>query len=81
MPVPFLSIVTSDCIENGKDYNAGGARYNTSVICRVLVPVQSATAWLLLSTTYLSKKKFTMDELLEAMEANFVGYEQYSQPG
>ena len=32
MPVPFLSIVTSDCIENGKDYNAGGARYNTSVI-------------------------------------------------
>ena len=26
MPVPFLSIVTSDCIENGKDYNAGGAR-------------------------------------------------------
>ena len=32
MPVPFLSILTNDCIASGKDYNAGGARYNTSVI-------------------------------------------------
>ena len=32
MPSPFLSITVSDCIERGKDYNAGGARYNTSYI-------------------------------------------------
>ena len=32
MPVPFLSILTNDCISGGKDYNAGGARYNTSYI-------------------------------------------------
>ncbi|GAI90723.1 unnamed protein product, partial [marine sediment metagenome] len=32
MPAPFLSIIISDCIENGKDYNAGGARYNTDYI-------------------------------------------------
>lgn len=32
MPVPFLSILTNDCISRGKDYNAGGARYNTSYI-------------------------------------------------
>jgi formate C-acetyltransferase len=29
---PFLSILTDDCIANGRDYNAGGARYNTSYI-------------------------------------------------
>ena len=32
MPVPFLSLLIDDCIDNGKDYNAGGARYNTSYI-------------------------------------------------
>lgn len=32
MPVPFMSLFIEDCIQNGKDYNAGGARYNTSYI-------------------------------------------------
>jgi formate C-acetyltransferase len=32
MPVPFLSLLTDDCIARGRDYNAGGARYNTSYI-------------------------------------------------
>ncbi len=32
LPVPFLSLLVEDCILNGKDYNNGGARYNTSYI-------------------------------------------------
>lgn len=32
MPAPFMSIVIDDCITNGIDYNAGGARYKTSYI-------------------------------------------------
>jgi formate C-acetyltransferase len=32
MPVPFLSLFIDDCIKNGKDYNNGGARYNTNYI-------------------------------------------------
>ncbi len=32
MPAPYLSLITDDCIENGLDYNEGGARYNTSYI-------------------------------------------------
>jgi formate C-acetyltransferase len=32
LPAPFLSVLIDDCIANGKDYNAGGARYNTSYI-------------------------------------------------
>lgn len=32
MPVPFLSLLIEGCIANAKDYNAGGARYNTSYI-------------------------------------------------
>ena len=32
LPVPFLSLFIDDCIEKATDYNAGGARYNTSYI-------------------------------------------------
>ena len=32
IPVPFLSILIEDCISRQLDYNAGGARYNTSYI-------------------------------------------------
>lgn len=32
MPHIFLSVITDDCITKGKDYNAGGARYNNTFI-------------------------------------------------
>lgn len=32
MPAPFLSVLTDDCIRRGRDYNAGGARYNNTYI-------------------------------------------------
>ncbi len=32
LPAPFLSILIDDCIARGKDYHAGGARYNTNYI-------------------------------------------------
>ena len=31
MPAPFLSVLIDDCIAKGKDYNAGGARYNNTL--------------------------------------------------
>ena len=32
MPAPFLSVLTDDCIRKGRDYNAGGARYNNTYV-------------------------------------------------
>jgi len=32
LPAPFLSVVIDDCIRKGRDYNEGGARYNTNYI-------------------------------------------------
>ncbi len=32
MPAPFLSVLIDDCIAQGRDYNAGGARYNNTFI-------------------------------------------------
>lgn len=32
MPAPFLSVLTDDCVARGRDYNAGGARYNNTYV-------------------------------------------------
>ncbi|MCD8330185.1 MAG: formate C-acetyltransferase/glycerol dehydratase family glycyl radical enzyme, partial [Lachnospiraceae bacterium] len=75
MPVPFLSILTNDCIARGKDYNAGGARYNTSVIQGVGTGTITDCLAAVKYNVY-DEKKFTMEELLTAMKDNFVGHER-----
>ncbi|WP_312940787.1 pyruvate formate lyase family protein, partial [Oscillibacter sp.] len=74
MPVPFLSILTNDCIARGEDYNAGGARYNTSVIQGVGTGTIADSLTAVKYNVY-DQKKFTIDDLLKAMKVNFVGYE------
>ena len=75
IPVPFLSLIIEDCISNGVDYNAGGARYNTSYIQGV--GLGSVTDNLTsIKYNIFDNKNITMDELLKAMEANFEGYDQ-----
>ena len=69
MPAPCLSVVTNDCISNAKDYNAGGARYNTNYIQGVGIGTVTDC---ITSVKYnvFDKKNFTMEELLEAMDHN-----------
>ncbi|MBB6696847.1 trans-4-hydroxy-L-proline dehydratase [Clostridium algidicarnis] len=74
MPVPFLSIVTSDCISNGKDYNAGGARYNVSYIQGVGIGTIT-DALTAIKYQVFDKKNITMDELAETLKDNFEGHE------
>ena len=74
LPVPFLSLFIDDCIANGKDYNAGGARYNTSYIQGV--GLGSVTDNLTsLQYHVFDKKDVSMKEILEALAKNFTGYE------
>lgn len=75
MPVPFLSIITNDCITNGKDYNAGGARYNTNYIQGVGIGTVTDCLTAVKYNVY-DKKKFTMEELLESMKNNFSGHDR-----
>ena len=75
MPVPFLSVITCDCISRGMDYNAGGARYNTSYIQGV--GIGTVTDCLsAIKYNVFDKKKFTMAELMLALDANFVGFDR-----
>ena len=75
LPVPFLSLLVEDCISNGKDYNSGGARYNTSYIQGVGL---GSITDMLTSIRYniYDKKKISWAELNKALESDFKGYEQ-----
>ncbi len=74
LPVPFLSILIDDCIKNGKDYNSGGARYNTSYVQGV--GLGSITDELTsIKYNVFDKKNFTLGYLLNAMKTNFQGHE------
>ena len=75
MPVPFLSTVTQDCIRNGKDYNAGGARYNTNYIQGVGIGTITDSLAAIKYNVFV-KKNFTMQELMEALKDDFVGHER-----
>ncbi|MEG0308797.1 MAG: glycyl radical protein [Clostridium sp.] len=74
MPAPFLSIITNDCISRGKDYNAGGARYNTNYIQGVGIGTITDSLAAIKYNVY-DEKKFTMEKLVEALENNFQGNE------
>ena len=74
MPAPCLSVVTNDCISNAKDYNAGGARYNTNYIQSVGIGTITDCLAAIKYNVY-DNQNFTMEELIEAMEHDFEGYD------
>ena len=72
-PAPFLSILIEDCIKNGKDYNDGGAKYNTSYI--QIVGMGSITDCLTsLKYNVFDKKIISMEDLIKALDNNFEGH-------
>jgi formate C-acetyltransferase len=73
MPVPFLSLLIDDCIANGKDYNNGGARYNTRYIQGV--GLASATDSLAaLKYHVFDGKDINKAEMTAALKADFNGF-------
>ncbi len=71
MPVPLLSVITDDCIQKGVDYNAGGARYNTSYI--QVVGISTITDSLSAMKTHIfDESSFDMARLLDALKSDFV---------
>ena len=75
LPAPFMSILIDDCIKEGKDYNSGGARYNTTYIQGVGLGTitDSLTA---IKYNVFDKKTITMNELIKALNNNYKGYEK-----
>ncbi len=78
LPAPFLSLLIDDCIEKGVDYNAGGARYNSSYIQGVGLGsvADSLTA---LRYQVFDKKTISMRGMMQALRDNFLDYEELQE--
>ena len=73
-PATFLSLYIDDCIEKGRDYYSGGARYNTTYIqCTGLGTITDC--FTALKKHVFEDKRYTMDEMLEACKKNWEGEE------
>ncbi|MFO7998754.1 MAG: pyruvate formate lyase family protein, partial [Bacteroidales bacterium] len=78
LPAPFLSLLIEDCIANGTDYNAGGARYNSSYVQGVGLGslTDSLTA---IRYHVFDKKTISMSGLMEALRNDFEHYSEFRE--
>lgn len=72
-PAPFLSVLIDDCIAKAMDYNAGGARYNTSYIQGVGIGTITDSLAALRQHVF-EERSASMAELLDALGRDFEGY-------
>jgi len=78
LPAPFLSLLIEDCIGKGQDYNAGGARYNSSYIQGVGLGSLTDSLTALRYHVY-DHKTISMKGIMDAMDADFKGYEEFHE--
>ena len=75
-PKPLMSIMYEGCMESGRDVAAGGAMYNfgPGVIWSGLATYADSMA--AIKKLVFDEKKYTLQQLNEALKADFVGYDQ-----
>lgn len=78
LPSPFLSATIDPCMENGMDVTAGGAKYNLSGIQMIQI-ANLADSLAAIKQLVYEEKRFTKEEVLEALKKNFDGYELMRQ--
>jgi len=74
MPAPFLSVLIDDCIATGRDYNAGGARYNNTFIQGVGIGTITDSLAAIEHNVF-EKHRFSLGDLVAALDRDFAGDE------
>ena len=77
-PSPLIAATIDDCLERGKDIGQGGAHYN-SVGCTGVALANAADSLLAIKRTVFDEGRFTMDEIIDALERDFEGQEAMRQ--
>jgi formate C-acetyltransferase len=74
VPPPFRSALYSACRESGKNIFEGGAQYYLYFVIST-AGIDAANSLAAIKHLVFDEKKITMDELLQAVDANFEGFE------
>jgi len=77
-PEIVTSLLTNDCIENGKDITDNGTPYNTSVV-QFSGLANIADSLIAIKKLIFEEKKINLNELKIALDCNFEGYENIRQ--
>ncbi|MBR0348759.1 MAG: hypothetical protein IIX16_03875 [Clostridia bacterium] len=74
-PHPLRSCLIAGCLEKGRDYRNGGPVYNHGQILAEGIADTGDSLYAVKKLVY-DEKKYTMAELIDALNADFEGYEQ-----
>ena len=74
-PHPLRSCLIEGCLEKGRDYRNGGPIYNHGQILAEGIADTGDSLYAVKKLVY-DEKKYTVSELIAALNANFEGYEQ-----
>ena len=74
-PHPLRSCLIEGCLEKGRDYRNGGPLYNHGQILAEGIADAGDSLYAVKKRIY-DEKKYTMAELIDALDADFVGFEQ-----
>ena len=77
-PYLYMSLLYDDCFEKGKGMFAGGIRYLSGTL-ETYGNTNTADSLTAIKELVYEKKIISKDELLKALDANFVGYEKIRQ--
>ncbi|MCX7828586.1 MAG: glycyl radical protein [Thermanaerothrix sp.] len=77
-PAPFLSVLIEGCIESGRDYYDGGAKYNTDYIqcCGIGTVTDSLSS---IKKHVFDDGRYSLEEMVSACNSNWMGYDEMRQ--
>lgn len=78
-PVPVLSLGFPDCLESATDYSMGGAKYNCGGGVITVGQADIINSLAAVRNLVFDEKKVSMEELCQALAANFEGYEEIQE--
>jgi pyruvate-formate lyase len=75
---PYLSMLYADCLESGRPLLAGGVRYRGGTV-ETFGNITAGDSLLAIKELVFEQKRIAPEELLAALDADFVGYEHIRQ--
>jgi formate C-acetyltransferase len=70
LPMAYKSLLTEGCLDSGRDFNAGGARYNFHESMAMGIP-NVADSLAALEELVFRRKRYTMEQVVGQLKANF----------
>jgi len=77
-PQPLRTLLVDDCLDDALEFNAGGARYNWSVIC-IAGLANTYDSLAAVKQMVYDERAVSAEELLQALRDNFAGHEALRQ--